>query len=140
MSQLQLQFWDPKAREYVPSGYACNVDKPHDIEALKDSARGKGRSWRVCKPERERKNPRIPMPRQSVASARSIHDVQCDYLEWAQRAGLKRVTAYSAKPPANHRRVDSWPKKRFLGPMLFLGAFDWTTPDAQFAVEESQEA
>ena len=119
---LELQLWNPKAKAYEPTGATVVGGNRADVEAMADSARGKGGGWRICRPDRPTKNPRISTPRYT-ASSRSVEDVQRDYLAWAQAANRTRVTAYGRLPNKH----------------LFTGEIVYTTPDEQFAVSEEHD-
>ena len=94
----QLQFWNPKARAYVPS----------DAEPTAENARAlsNGRGWRIVLTEpddallaahfkpRPLLKPRYSRPPRDTRSARSRETVVAEYLAWAKAAGLKRITLY----------------------------------------------
>lgn len=129
MSQLSLQFWDAKTKMYVPCGAPIEPERKL-IEAAVDAARTSGYPWRIAKIERPLKNPKHTPPRGS-STGRTIADVQRDYLTWAQAKGLTSIVAYSTKPPPKFAADKLIP--------LFSGEITYTTPDQQFAVEETTD-
>ena len=96
--QFQLERWT--GREYVPHGAPHVTTNPHTAANLAETARMLGLpSWRMIRVEKRRpakvpkrrKNPLLPRGHCSMDAADQIRA----YLQWAQSAGLERVTVYS---------------------------------------------
>jgi hypothetical protein len=134
MKTLQLQFWAPKARTYVPSEMGnvpmdCGTAMVNrSIEALADHARAVGRPWRIASAERplKPKYSRSGMGASRGRPSRTIEQVQLAYVYWAKAKGLERITYY--RSDAGKFACAAWHgEKRFI------------TPEEQFAVVESHE-
>jgi hypothetical protein len=128
----QLQFWNGK--QYEPSAHAGILD-PDEARAF-----ACGRAWRIVKAERPLK-PKYNAPRYAGYS-RSVGQVQREYLIWAESFGLKSVTAYNNRPPANFaadKVVGYHMRKADRSKPVYTGAIQYITLDAHFAVEETTE-
>ena len=123
MKTLQLQFWNPNVRAYIPTVETISSDAPHsEVMALADRARNVGRAWRIADINRPCKNPKYYPPRRS--SSRSVEDVQVAYVTWAKAKGLTHITIY----------------QQHAGNFAFARWYEdktYITPEQQFAVEES---
>jgi len=78
--QLQLQLWDGKRYVPVPDGTP------------------RGRSWRICKPDREQPSRTKWRPSKYCGCQRSRDTVIADYLAWAKARGLTHITVWSDVP------------------------------------------
>lgn len=126
----QLQFFDPVAREYVPTFERADGDHARSI--------ANGRAWRICRADRPLK-PKLNR-RHSTASARTIAEVQTAYLIWARTAGVESVTMYSNHPARN--LIEDTRETRRDGTantMIFPGPVRYVSDDEHFAVEHIEE-
>lgn len=117
MSERQLQFFDPKAKRYVPA-LTENADPKH----ARSIACGRG--WRIARSDRELR-PTYRGPTYTAAS-RSSDEVRAEYLKWAIKADLSSITDWNKK--ANQLRP------------FYYGAVKCVSPEELFAVEHSEVA
>jgi hypothetical protein len=138
---LQLQFWSPEKRAYIPASSFEQADTDAGRE-LADIGRNtaNGRGWRVAGLMRPLKpSYRAPRP----TSTRPVAEVQREYLEWAQSEGLKSIHVYSDnnKGLANYTEIRDYRYGRKIGthrgPPIFTGTMVQMTLEEHFAVLES---
>ena len=143
LDAMQLQFWDSRARAYVPAS-SCETERGA-IERLADIGRAMYKAWRICKADRPLKPTRYVPPRGS-ATGRTVDDVQRDYLTWAQSRGLQSIHVYDRRPPVNWSPKTEYRNsrgERFTIPRcdrLFYGVMVPISFDAQMAVTHTFDA
>lgn len=131
---VQLQFWHPDKRAYVPQSSCEPIDSDAHTRLL-EIGRQCGRGWRVAKADRALTVPPLRRKALTAGYSRSIADMQRDYLAWAQARGLKSVHAYIAKPPPI--RAEAHDRRgRQCGSVIYTGDFTWLTQEQHFAVTE----
>lgn len=95
MKTLQLQFWNPNVRAYIPTMETIDSDAPSSaVAALADRARNVGRAWRIADINRPCENPKHRPPPRRGAGTRSLELVQLEYVIWAKAKGLTHITIY----------------------------------------------
>jgi hypothetical protein len=121
----QFQLWEPVSHRYIPA--------PARLQTL-DADRARRiagrRGWRIAKAERLTKNPKLRAPT-FTGSARTVEDVQRDYLRWAQAHGLKVITAGRKWRP-------NWLPNSAMRTPIFTGEIRYLSPEDQFRVTHEE--